>query len=108
MSIGPSSLGRRTHRALDVVHAREVAQDAHGAHAVRFGDRARDIGQRLRAAVLRGAVLAHAVHGDIAAESGQPLGEGATQPAAGARDERHLAFEHPISHGITPPVSRQG
>ena len=49
-------------------------------------------------------MLAHAVHGDVAAQRGQPLGKGAPQPAAGARDERDLAFEQALGHVCCIPL----
>ena len=42
-------------------------------------------------AILRGAVLAHTVHGDVAAERSQTFGEGATKATAGPCHQRHLA-----------------
>jgi hypothetical protein len=60
-------------------------------------------------------MLAHPVHGDVAAERRQTVGEGASEPAAGPGHERNLAFEHAIRHrrnpsiastGIEPPIGR--
>ena len=49
--------------------------------------------QRRSLAILRRAILAHAVNGDISAEAREPFGEGAAQPAARSGDQRNLALQ---------------
>ena len=77
--------------AVDVFAFGQIAEHADGAHAVIRGHRFRDGGQRGAFAIFRRAVLAHAVNGDIGAQAGEPLGEGAAEPASGAGHQRDLA-----------------
>ena len=102
--MGPSSAGGRAYRARDVVHARQVAEHFHGADTVRCRDGMCHIAQGCRAAILRRPMLAHAVHGDIAAQHGQTLGKGAPKSTPCARDERDLAFEQALGHVCCIPA----
>ena len=48
--------------------------------------------------------IAHAVHGDVAAQHGQALGKGAPKSTPRARDECDLAFEQALGHVCCIPA----
>jgi hypothetical protein len=73
----------------------EIAEHADGADAMRRRHRFRDRRQRRTLAILRRAILAHAVNGDIGPQARQPFGERPAKPAARAGDQRNLALQRP-------------
>ena len=79
----------------DVGTISEIAEHADGAHAMRRCNVRGDRRQRRSLAILRRAIFAHAVNGDIGAEACQPLGERPAKPAARAGDQRNLALQRP-------------
>ena len=88
----PERARRRLDDPLDVLAFGQVAEHADGAHAVIASPTAsRHRRQRGAFAIFGRAVLAHAVNGDVGAEAGEPLGEGAAEPASGAGHQRDLA-----------------
>ena len=86
---------RRLDHAGDVGAQREIAEHANGPHAMCSGDFFRHRRQRRSLAILRRAIFAHAVDGDIGAEARQPFGERPAKPAACAGDQRNLALQRP-------------
>ncbi len=87
----PEPLRRGLDHPVNVGALGQIAEHADGADAVVAGHRLRDCGQGRPLAILRRAVLAHAMDGDIGAEAREPLGESAAEPASGAGYQCDLA-----------------
>ena len=95
-------LDRRDH-ARDLSAVGQVAQRPADRHAVRFGDRARGVGERRAFAVLGRPVLAHAMDPDRAPERGETLGERAPEPAPRPGDQRNLPCQRACTLGHVIP-----
>ena len=91
----PQFFRRSLDHARDVGALCEIAEHADGAHAMRRCNVRGDRRQCRSLAILRRAILAHAVNGDIGAQAREPFGERPAKPAAGAGDQRNLALQRP-------------